>query len=158
MELLQQTRAFPSSGSKDCQNQVYLLKSLNRLSSYSSRTCFLFLLAAVSVGTHLPPDNITMPPIIDLKSSDESFIYSTQSYVKHRATVLNIPAACIIFDQPLWWKAVEIVDAKSLGNVSWLGGFCCFFCVLEDCKNMSYLELNYLSTDIKTRIAVVINL
>ena len=135
--------------SKNRQNQVYPLKSLNRLSSYSSHTRFLFLLAVtcfvilpkkvytgnkprsswagfiqdVSVGTNLPPANMTMLPIIDLKSSDESYIYSMLSYVKHQATLLNIPTACITFDQPLWWKAVEIIDAKSMDIVYRLGGF-----------------------------------
>ena len=64
-----------------------------------------------------------MLPIIDLKSSDESCIYSTLSYVKHQATLLNIPIICITFDQPLWWKAVEIIDAKSMDIVCRLGGF-----------------------------------
>ena len=119
----QRTRVFPSSGSKNRQNQVYPLKRLNRLSSYSSRTCFRAVtcfdilpkrcileinrsswadfIQDVSVGTHLPPANITMLPIIDLKSFDESCIYSTLSYVKHQATTLNILTTCITFDHIL---------------------------------------------------------
>ena len=69
-----------------------------------------------SVRTHLPPANITIL-IIDLKSSDERSIYSTLSHVKHQAALLNILTACIAFDQPLWWKAVDIIDAKSINIV-----------------------------------------
>ena len=39
------------------------------------------------------------------------------SYVKHQAALLNILTACIAFDQPLWWKAVDIIDAKSINIV-----------------------------------------
>ena len=67
----------------------------------------------VSFETNLPPANITMLLIINLKSSDESCIYSRLSYVKHQVTLLNVPTACITFDQTLWSKAVEIIDPKS---------------------------------------------
>lgn len=60
-----------------------------------------------------------MLPIIDLKSSDESCIYSTLSYVKHQATLVNIPNPCITFDQLLWWKGYsELRDnfCEMVGN------------------------------------------
>ena len=81
------------------------------------------LLQDASVVTHLPPANITMLQITDLKCSDESCIYSALSYVKHHATLLNISIAYITFDQILWWKTVEIIDAKSVDIVCQLGGF-----------------------------------
>ena len=62
-------------------------------------------------------------PIIDLNPSDETYIYSTLNYVQSQARMLNIPAPCITFDQPLWIKAVEITKAKSMNNVCRLGGF-----------------------------------
>ena len=43
--------------------------------------------------------------------------------MKHHATLLNIPTVCITFDQTLWCKTVEIIDAKSLNIVCRLGGF-----------------------------------
>ncbi len=36
---------------------------------------------------------------------------------------LNISTPCITFDQPLWLKGVEIIEAKSRNIVSRLGGF-----------------------------------
>ena len=81
------------------------------------------LLQDASVVTHLPPANITMLQITDLKCSDESCIYSALSYVKHHATLLNISIAYITFDQILWSKTVEIIDAKSVDIVCRLGGF-----------------------------------
>ena len=54
----------------------------------------------VSTGTHPPPSDITMLPIIDLNPSNETCIYSTLLYVKDQAKQLNVPTICITFDQP----------------------------------------------------------
>jgi len=56
-------------------------------------------------------------PIIDLSPSDDNFMYSTLSYIRHQAELVNIPTPCVTFDQPLWLKAVEIIQAKSLNIV-----------------------------------------
>ena len=58
---------------------------------------------------------------MDLKSCDESCTYSMM--ILNEATLLNISTTCITFDQPLWWKAVEIIDAKSMDIVCRLRGF-----------------------------------
>ena len=62
-------------------------------------------------------------PLIDLKSTDETCIYSTLSFVQDQAKKLNIITPCITFDQPLWLKAVEIVLSKKMNMVCRLGGF-----------------------------------
>ena len=66
---------------------------------------------------------VLLLPIIDLSPSDESCIYSTLIYIQRQAVQLNIPTPCITFDQPLWLKAVEIIEAKSMSIVCRLGGF-----------------------------------
>ena len=62
-------------------------------------------------------------PIIDLRPSDETCIYSTSFYIQSQAEQLSILTACITFDQPLWLKAVEIITERSLRIVCRLGGF-----------------------------------
>ena len=42
---------------------------------------------------------------------------------QRQAVQLNIPTPCITFDQPLWLKAVEIIEAKSMSIVCRLGSF-----------------------------------
>ena len=64
-----------------------------------------------------------MLPILDLQSSDPTCIYSTLLYVKEQATRLNIKSPCVTFDQPLWYKALAIIDEKNLNIVCRLGGF-----------------------------------
>ena len=53
-------------------------------------------------------------PLIDLKSTDESCIYSTLIFVQSQAGLLNIETPCITFDQPLWQKATEICHVLKL--------------------------------------------
>jgi len=68
-------------------------------------------------GLHAPPAAIAMLPLIDMKPSDETCLYSTLLFVDSQARKLNMPTACITFDQPLWLKAVEITKAAALNNV-----------------------------------------
>jgi len=77
-------------------------------SGYVQTTC---------VGEHDPAAVITMIPIIDLSSSDESCVYSTLLFVTRQAAKLNVVVPCITFDQPLWLKAVDIAPAFGLNIV-----------------------------------------
>ena len=76
----------------------------------------------VSTGSHSGTADILFLPITDLKSSDESCIYSTLKFIQSQASRLNIETPCITFDQPLWIKTVD-VKAKSLNIFCTLGGF-----------------------------------
>lgn len=68
--------------------------------------------------------NILILPLIDLNPNDETCIYSTLQYINEQSDRLKQPSASVTFDQPLWQKAVEIVEAKKLTRVVCrLGGF-----------------------------------
>ena len=69
-------------------------------------------------------------PIIDLSSSDETCLYSTLLFIKDEAKKKKIEVPCITFDQPLWQKAVGIVEDKNLDIVCRLGGFHTFMSFL----------------------------
>ena len=63
-------------------------------------------------------------PMIDLDPNDTTCIYSTLLYIQEQASRLNLPTACVTFDQPLWLKAMEIKTAKCLDKIVLrLGGF-----------------------------------
>jgi len=51
------------------------------------------------------------------------YIYSTLVYIQSQAKQLNIPTACMRFDQPLWYKAVDIITKKLLNIICRLGRF-----------------------------------
>ena len=76
-----------------------------------------------SRNDHPSPSQITMLPFIDLNPNDPSCIYSTLLKVIEQARQQGIVTPSVTFDQPLWLKAVEIIDAKKLPIVARLGGF-----------------------------------
>ena len=77
----------------------------------------------ISHGDHLPSVAITLLPIIDLKPTDYTCIYSTLLFVINQSKKFNITTPSITFDQPLWLKATEIAIENSLDAVIHLGGF-----------------------------------
>jgi hypothetical protein len=70
-----------------------------------------------------PVSEIRLLPIIDLNLNDLTSIYSTLLFVERQAKILNMPTACITFDQPLYSKAVEISLSSRMDVVCRLGGF-----------------------------------
>lgn len=68
-------------------------------------------------------NEITFLPISDLKSTDETCIYSTLLFVIEQAKMLNVVTPSITFDQPLWLKATGIIADQKLDIVCRLGGF-----------------------------------
>ena len=62
-------------------------------------------------------------PLIDLKPTDGNFIYSLLCFIKDQSKKLNIVTPSITFDQPLWIKAIRIIESKTMGIVCQLGGF-----------------------------------
>ena len=77
----------------------------------------------ISIGEYPGISDVTLLPIINLKPSDESCIYSTLLFVCRQAEKLNIETPCITFDQPLLIKAVEIIGSKNMKVACHLGGF-----------------------------------
>ena len=76
-----------------------------------------------SNGEHPGKSVITLLPIINLKPSDETCLYSTLLFVTELCNRHGMGTPCITFDQPLWIKAVEISTDKSLRISCQLGGF-----------------------------------
>ena len=82
-------------------------------STLGSRPDWSGFMQHVSTGSHPWTADVLFLPIIYLKSSTESCIYSTLKFIQSQASRLNIETPCITFDQPLWIKAIEIIKAKS---------------------------------------------
>lgn len=78
---------------------------------------------ATCTGEHQAAGAVNMLPMVDLKPTDASCIYSTLLFVVQQAKQLQLPAAVITFDQQLWIKAVDIAAATGLDIVCRLGGF-----------------------------------
>ena len=59
-------------------------------------------------GSYPGQSSVVMMPMIDLNPSDMSCIYSTLKFVAVQSSRVN-SASIITFDQPLYWKALNIV-------------------------------------------------
>jgi hypothetical protein len=77
----------------------------------------------VCTGEYRPAADILIMPLIDMNPSDSHCIFSTLCFIERQAKRLNILMPCITFDQPLWIKAVEIIQATKMNAVCRLGGF-----------------------------------
>ena len=77
----------------------------------------------ISRGTYPGKSTIMFLPIIDLSPTDPTCIYMALEFVIDQAKSLNIRTPVLTFDQPLWLKATEIANCKSMNIVLILGGF-----------------------------------
>ena len=74
-------------------------------------------------GSYQSQSKTVMLPIIDLKPTDKTCIYSTILFVIEQSQKLGIVMPSITFDQQLQIKALETVTAEQLNIVPLLGGF-----------------------------------
>ena len=75
------------------------------------------------LGEHPGKAMVSFLPILDLDPNDMTCVYSVLLHVQNQARQLTIPTPIITFDLPLWLKATETINAKSLQIVTILGGF-----------------------------------
>jgi hypothetical protein len=83
-------------------------------SGYMQSTCH---------GEHPSVSSVRFLPIINLKPTDESCIYTAFLFIQKQAESLQVCTPCVTFDQQLYVKAVDIVIAEKLNVVVKLGGF-----------------------------------
>ena len=67
-------------------------------------------------GNYPGKSTVLFMPMIDMKSSDENCIYSTLCFVSEQARRYK-STPVLTFDQPLWWKASEILEHEAKGSV-----------------------------------------
>ena len=92
------------------------------------------LMQMVQKGEHQGQCSILYLPMIDMDPSDINCIYSTLCYVSSHAKKHNV-TSIVTFDQPLWWKALQIresvpEDYDLCSIVLCLGGFHTFMSFL----------------------------
>ena len=66
----------------------------------------------------LPKSYVSMLPTIDLHATDTTALYSLLSFLESQCKKLNVPMACVTFDQQLYIKAYEIVSLECICS-SW---------------------------------------
>ncbi|CAG2207340.1 unnamed protein product [Mytilus edulis] len=69
----------------------------------------------VQTGDYPGKSSVSFLPMIDLNASDMTCIYSTLNFVANQAKRYDI-TAILTFDQPLYWKALSIVENENPGS------------------------------------------
>lgn len=77
----------------------------------------------ISSGPYPGKSTIAFLPIIDYSPTDPTCIYTTLEFVIDQENSLNIRTPVLTFDQPLWLKATEIANCKSINAVLIFEGF-----------------------------------
>ena len=74
-------------------------------------------------GKFPPVADMRLLPIVDMNPNNLACIFSTLSFIEKQTQRLDIETPCVTFDQPLWLKAVGIVQSNQMNVVCRLGGF-----------------------------------
>ena len=78
----------------------------------TTRPAWAGMMQAVHRGSHQGKSAITFLPMIDLNPSEVTCISSTLKFVSEHARRHNIANPIVTFDQPLWWKAFNIISTE----------------------------------------------
>ena len=81
----------------------------------SPRPAWSGMMQFVQHGNHPGKSSFVLLPMIDMNPSDTTCIFSTLKFVSEHARRHNA-TPIITFDQPLWWKALLIIDAEPEGS------------------------------------------
>lgn len=65
------------------------------------------------VGANPGKAEIVFLPMIDLSASDDTCIYSTLNFISTQGDRYGFTPT-VTFDQPLWWKAMIIIENSSI--------------------------------------------
>lgn len=91
------------------------------------RPCWSGLMQLICKIDHPRQSSITFLPMIGMDPTDMTCMYSTLKFVSKQAKQYDV-TPIITFDQPLWWKAMSIIENMCLDSdihdvVIRLGGF-----------------------------------
>ena len=76
------------------------------------RPAWAGMMQVIHQGNHKGKSSITFLPMIDMNPSDVTCVSSTLKFVSEHAQRHNIANPIVTFDQPLWWKAFNIIQTE----------------------------------------------
>ena len=94
---------------RDSSNLEFLCKISHSLKS--KQFGWSGLIQYVHKGNHPEKPSIVFMPMIDMNPTDMSCIYSTLKFVSNQTKSYDV-TPIITFEQPLWWKAMTIIESE----------------------------------------------
>lgn len=90
----------------------------------------------VHKGEHPGKTSYVYLPIIDMNPNDLTCIFSTLTFIIQHARKHKVKPV-VTFDQPLYWKALEIVHHSNLENIVLLIGW--FYTVMSLLSSVGHM-------------------
>ncbi len=81
------------------------------LSVLSARPGWSGIMQMVNKGIHPGESSILFLPMLDMDSGNMSCVYTTLDFICRHASYYQVTPV-ITFDQPLWWKALEVIQSQ----------------------------------------------
>ena len=93
----------------------------------SHRPAWSEMMQMVHTGDHAGQSSVLLLPMLDLDHGNMSCVHSTLKFKCEHAARYNV-TPIITFDQPLWWKSLQVIEGQPDNNplrfiVLRLGGF-----------------------------------
>ena len=88
---------------------VDMLWKMSVLFDSEARVGWSGIMQSVLKGHHPGKSSVVFLPMIDLNPSDNTCIYSTLKFLAKHAQRHNVSTPIVTFDQPLWWKAYNLI-------------------------------------------------
>ena len=101
----------------DIEDDTAMLDALWKISYplHTPRPAWSGYMQMVSQGVHPGKSSIHFLPMIDLSPSDLNCVYSTLYFVCSQAKEQHFTPV-LTFDQPLWWKAMTVVEQEPMDS------------------------------------------
>ncbi|XP_028513605.1 uncharacterized protein LOC114574641 [Exaiptasia diaphana] len=96
---------------------ITLLWKMSMLFDCDARSNWSGMMQAAIVGEkHPKKSSVFFLPMIDHNPNDETCIYSTLKFFAEHAQKHGLSCAIVTFDQPLWWKAFNLIQTEPPGG------------------------------------------
>ena len=100
----------------DPSRNIDLLWDMSLLFDTETQTGWGGTMQLVLQGDHPGKSSVVFLPMIDMKPSDNTCIYSTLKFLSEHAQKHNVHTPIVTFDQPLWWKAYNLIQTEPFSS------------------------------------------
>lgn len=98
-------------------SHINLLWKMSMLFDCDARTNWSGMMQATIVGEEHPKkSSVFFLPMIDMDPSNVTCIYSTLKFIAEHAQKHRMKYPIVTFDQPLWWKAFNLIQTEPAGG------------------------------------------
>ena len=100
----------------DPSRNIDLLWDISLLFDSETRTSWAGTIQSVLQDDHPGKLSVLFLPMTYMNPSDNTCFYSTLKFLSEHAQKHNVQTTIVTFDQPLWWKAYNLIQTEPVGS------------------------------------------